>query len=459
MQMRLGVNPWIACAIGVLLSAQPRVWQNLLYPEVYAPSLAFLAGSAYLLLKYVRLGRRRDLLIAALLFGIAAANRPPTVLALPFFVVAWWQGARSAKAPWRSRPASVAAAAACAVLPAVYSIAFLWVRDTPATACNYIEQYNAEAHELPDANAGPSARLRRITWHAGGEQFRELMGNDWASVWNKLRWLRGEFAPGQELPSPLALVVSLIGSVLTFIVAAAVVVIGLVVTARRCGAAGWLLAGMIVQSVIFVCAYRVYDQAADVLPLIWASAVALGVSLSALFPRGLSQGRRAVAIGLMVLACVWTVADAPDRPDWARDQDATPFVAAVDMASFPDGAVVCSSWGTSPPLWYAQHVLTDRDDVKIINAGSVHWLEMIEQYPGRPVFFTDSRVRVPDGWELTPYRKLWRLEGSEKWEVRMPPGLVGIRPHESRDGDPENERARWESRPSEYGQARNAVAT
>ena len=59
-QVRLGGNAWVAAVIGVALTAQPGVWKNLLAPEVYAPSLAFLAGSAYLLLKYGRRGRRRE---------------------------------------------------------------------------------------------------------------------------------------------------------------------------------------------------------------------------------------------------------------------------------------------------------------------------------------------------------------------------------------------------------------
>ena len=40
------------------------------------------------------------------------------------------------------------------------------------------------------------------------------------------------------------------------------------------------------------------------------------------------------------------------------------------------------------------------------------WLRLTQQYADRPVFVTDSRVgkRLPPGWSLKPFRKLWRLE-------------------------------------------------
>ena len=412
-QVRLGLSPWIAAAVGALLAAQPRVWQNLLAPEVYAPSLALLAGSAYLLLKHVRLGGRGALLAAALLFGMAVANRPPAVFALPFFLVAWWVGRRRWQNPVRLSPRWLVATTACVVLPGVYSIGYFWLRDTPTATCNYIEQYNAEARELPNSDAGPSAKLRRVVWLARAAQYQHLVGNGWRGVWNKLRWLRGELQPGQQLPWPLATVVGFAGATVTSVAAAAVVGFGLVVTVIRSRPAAWLLIGMIVQSVVFVCAYRVYDQAADLLPLIWAATVAFGAGLAVIFPRELDPTKLLVAIGLMILTCGWTIANASERPTWAKDQDATAFLAKVNLDTFPERAVICSSWGTSPPLWYAQHVQTHRTDIKIINAGSVHWLEMVEQHPGRPVFFTDSRVRLPQGWKLTPFRKLWKLEGIE----------------------------------------------
>jgi hypothetical protein len=412
MQVRLGANAWVAGMIGVGLTAHPRVWQNLVAPEVYAPTLAFLAGSAYLLLKYARVGTRRDLLLAAVLFGVAAANRPPVLFALPFFAVAGWSARRRWQTSWRRSAHTLLLVAVCVVAPAMYTVGFLWVRDTPQTAYNYIEQYNSEHHELPPANAGGHAKLRRLSWHATGQQFQDMfiwrastpqerskIGHLWHLVRSKLRWLRHEVGPEGNT---------------TLVIALAIVALGMVVAGRSCPASAWLLGGLAAQSVIFVCAYRVYGQAADLLPLLWAVAVAVGAALSPLVPPGANRARRLAVMGLLIVVCVWTAVDAADRPNEARAADASAFVRAMDLATFPAEAVIYTSWETSPPLWYAQHVMTGRRDLRIVNARAANWLRMIEDHPGRPVFFTSSRARLPEGYELKPFRKVWRLEREPK---------------------------------------------
>lgn len=401
-QVRLGVNAWIAAAGGLMLAVEPHVWQNLLAPEVYGPSLAVLAGSTYLLLRYDHTARHRDLLVGALLFGVAAINRPPLAAALPFGAIALWTVWRRRNVPLRGMLRRAASAALVMLLPGAYAIGYLWFRDTPDTACNYIEQYNAEAQELPNAAAGARAKARRVLWLASGEQYRDQVGTDWAGLRAKLRWLRGELAPGSMLFPPLDTVALLL--------ALAGCVVGLVLAVRRCAPALWLALGMMFQSVVFVSLYRIWGQAADLLPLLWALAAMLGVALSVMFPRESTPARQQLATGLALLTCAWTVVQSSERPSEARAQSAVPFVEAVDLATFPPGAVICSSWGTSTPLWYAQHVLAQRDDIRIINAGSGSWLQMAAEYAGRPVFVTDPRVDLPDGYRLAPFRKLWRVE-------------------------------------------------
>ncbi|MCH7814383.1 MAG: DUF2723 domain-containing protein [Planctomycetes bacterium] len=394
MQVRLGVNAWLAGAIGVAVTAQPRVWQNLLAPEVYGPTLAFLAGAAYLSLRHARTGRLRDLLIGALLFGVALANRPPVVFALPFFVIAWW-GSRPA---WRLFAGRAVLAGGCLILPGLYSAGFIWLRDAPQTAYNYIEQYNREFDELPPSDAGSGAKLQRLVWQVSGRQFRHLMGTTVRGVRTKLRWLGEELGLERATATVIAGVFLLGGAVLA---------------GWRSRAAAWLLAGMAAQSVIFVCAYRIYGQAADLSPLIWAMAVSAGVALSVLWPRDTSRPRRLAAVVVLAAVCTWTALDAGDRQPVGPGADATGFVEAVDLATFPRGAVICSSWGTSTPLWYARCVLTGRFDIQIINASSGRWLEMIAEWPDRPVFFTSAPVKLPSGATLVPFRKLWRLEWVE----------------------------------------------
>ena len=391
-QVRLGVNAWIAAAIGVALADQRWVWVNLLAPEVYAPSLAFFTGSAYLLLKYARLGLRRDLLLAALLFGIAAANRPPVAVALPFFVVAWWLTRRRSAAAWIPAIGGL-------ILPVVYGFGFLWVRDTPTTIYNYIEQYNAETNELPQANAGAQARVRRVIWQAAGAQFHHLFSDDWTDVKSQLGRLGRQLGAGHKP---------------TLAIGVAILVLGGAVTARRSRECLWLLGGLAIQPVIFVCAYRVSEQEADLLPLFWTGAVLLGVAVSALFA-GRSSARvvRPAAVGVLALTCTWTVIDAPNRPLVAGSRDAGGFVEAVDMATFPENAVIFTTWEQSPPLRYAKSVLTHRADARIVTAAAPNWSRIIPDYPGRPVFFANARAPRPDGTELRPFRKLWRLDTME----------------------------------------------
>ncbi|MCP4246593.1 MAG: DUF2723 domain-containing protein [bacterium] len=397
-QVRLGVNAWLAGAIGVALTAQPRVWQNLLAPEVYGPTLAFLAGAAYLALRHAHTRRLRDLLIAALLFGVALANRPPVVFALPFFLIAGLMHRRGSRPVWRQVAGRAALAGGCLILPALYSAAFVWLRDTPRTDYNYIEQYNREYDELPSSDAGFGAKMQRLVWQVSGSQFRHMMGNTVRGVRSKLRWLRQELG-SEHLATTIITLVFLVG--------------GAVLAGRRMRAAAWLLAGMAAQSVVFVCAYRIYGQAADLLPLIWAMAVSTGVALSVLWPRESSRPRRLVAIGLLVVAGTWTALDAGNRQRVGPGADATAFVKFVDLATFPRDAVICSSWGTSPPLWYARCVLTGRRDIQIINASAGRWLELIAEKPDRPVFFTSAQVKLPSRGTLVPFRKLWRLEWVE----------------------------------------------
>ena len=392
LQVRLGLSPWIAAATGLLLVAQSRVWTNLVGPEVYAPSLAFLAGAAYLLVKHVRLGRRRDLWLGAVLFGIVVANRPPALFAAPFFGVALWLAHRRWKQTRRASRATGLIAVALAVLPAMHSIGYVWFRDTPTTPHNAIEHFTPMDVSLPPP-AGLRAKVERAVWLAGASPFHSLMGNDWSGVRSKLVWLYHDLRPSSS--GVLALMLILVP-------------VGLVVTARRCRASGWVLVGMALSSVVFVCFYRLVGQAADVLPLLWALAVLAGVGLSPLFPRDAGLRRQLVAAVLFVGLGVLTVSDVRPRAGTSFQRDATAYLAALDLATFPpDATIVTSDWDARLPICYAKYVQTGREDVSILPRRE--WEREGERLAGRPVYFV-SRADVPDRFRLAPFRNLWRLE-------------------------------------------------
>lgn len=391
LQVRLGVNVWIAGAVMLTLALTKRVWTNLVAPEVYAPSLMFLASSAYLLIKYARLGTRRDLYMAALLYGVALANRPTVVWTLPFLILAWWSAARTVEtAPFRPFRL-LALCALFAAMPGVYSLSYLLIRDQPDTTYNYIEIKNQEVGRLPDLREGTSARLERLWWHGSAREFARYMGNTWEGGWKRLIWIYKEFF--LYLPIRCAIVILLL-------------VCSVWITFRRCQTAFWLLVGMALGNMVFICTYRVHGHAADLLPLMFSAAVLAGVATSLIIPGGCHDRRRAVALVLMAAACVFAATTARQRGPRA-DTDATPFLAQLDVPTLPRNAAICSLWKHSPVLWYAQFVLTDRRDIEVINTIPGKWKERVDALPNRPAFFC-MRISDVDERDLTPYRNIWR---------------------------------------------------
>ena len=392
-QIRLGVSPWAASAVGLAWTAHHLVWSNLVAPEVYMPSLAFLTGAVYLLIKYSRLGRVRDLLIAAVLFGIAMFNRPPVALAAPFFLLAWWLARRRNGLSWRGSLKPLLLVGGCAVLPGVYSLGYVLWRDGPETPYNYIEEFNAESESLPDVRSGLEARLERAVWLLTGRQFEGKIGNTWRGVRAKLRWVRHRIGPNDTG---------------TFMVGLSLVILGAVVAGRRCGVCCWLLGGMCVQAIVFVCAYRIHGQAADLLPLMFAVAVFAGVALSPLFPVDGAKPGRVIAVALFLAVSIAVVTSGPHTRTQGHGRDATPFLASVNVTTMPERSVIFAGWEESLPLRYAGLVLSDRRDIRIVTAHPANWLRMAEDFGDRPVFVTAPYERLK-GHALTPFRNLWRL--------------------------------------------------
>ncbi|HUU98503.1 MAG TPA: DUF2723 domain-containing protein [Phycisphaerae bacterium] len=399
MQIRLGANAWIAATLILALGVHPKVWVNVVIPEVYAPSLAFEVGAAYLLFRHLRLHRRRDLFLAALLVGVAFANRPPVGLALPAFALALWLGRRRRKENSRKLFRDLAWAALCFLLPCLYSYGYLYVRDTPASSYNYIERRDADFDGLPAANAGVRAKAQRLLWLTTGQEFRHSMGLRTAGLSGRLHWLTVQLGAQHDA---------------VFIVVIIAIAFGLVLTNRRCPGCAVLLAGIALAAAIFICLYHVYDTAADVLPILLAATILVGTTLSALFPTELGRRRRILAVAIFLSTCAWTVYDARRRPDVAAAADATAFVQTADVRTLPANALIISSWIDFPPLWYAQHVLAGRADVRVVTANR-RWLTLAREqartgaaYPG-PIFLT-NRIAIPPGAQLTPCRNLWRID-------------------------------------------------
>ncbi len=166
---------------------------------------------------------------------------------------------------------------------------------------------------------------------------------------------------------------------------------------------------MAMGSVVFVCMYRIHGDAADILPVLFVLAVLSGVALSPMFPVDSRGWRRLTAGGLAGIACIVTVLDAPYRHKTGHRLNGLPFLDQVDMPALPDGAIICSHWGTSPPLWYARIVLFERTDIHIINALESEWMRMAEGIFHRPIF-SATKPSFHSGFTGTPFRNLWRLK-------------------------------------------------
>jgi hypothetical protein len=389
-QIKLGVSPWAAAAVSLLLTAHTRFWSGLIAPEVYVPTLALMAGAAYLLILYARLGLCRYLFSAALLLGFALANRPPVVLALPFFVAGWWLADRGRGISKSQAVRSATIVVLLGAAPTAYSFGYLWVRDRPGTAYNYIQEYNAEYENLPEFDAGAGAKLERVVWQMSAEQFRSNVEMSWSGIRLRLRWLWNQIPlrPGSRV---IVTLLAFGGAVLVW---------------QRSRTGCVVLIGMAASSIAFVCAYRVYGSAADFLPLLYSIAVLVGVMLRPLFPRH-GFGNRTILGGvLFVLVAGWTILDAPSRR--ASNADATHFVDGANVSGLPRNAVICTTWDHSAPLRFAKHVLYERDDITIVNARSRAWQRLVARLGDRPVFATRQ-----GGWA----REAWAREGT-LWRLR-----------------------------------------
>jgi hypothetical protein len=357
------------------------------------PSLAFLSSAVYLLYRYSRRGDRRSLWLAAALYGVALANRPPVVLLLPFWLVAWALSAKRWEPTRRRTIATLGWTTMIAAAPTAYSFAYFWIRDTPDAAYNYVEQYNDNNDTLPNASAGARAKLERVVWLMTGRQFANSIGASWHETVAKLRWLKNELLPLR--PSTLVIGLLIAGT-------------GAVALVRRSVVAAWLVIGVALHSIAYVCVYRIHGQAADILPLLFAIAVCGGVAVSIVIPVEAKGGRRVTACALMLAVSAWVVLGAPQRRGGPGDADAVSFVQTVDASTLPRYAVICAGWREAVPLWYAARVLADRPDLHINAAVPNGWPELFDRYAPRPTFVTRKSSHI-SGFALTPYRNLWRL--------------------------------------------------
>ena len=396
-QIRLGVHPWLAAAIVLGLALHPRVWINLIIPEVYAPTWFFVMAAAYLLVVYLTSDSpaSRYLYPAFFLLGVAAANRPPVLLMLPGFAIGllllWLHKRIAAKRILKMIGICIVGF----LLPAFYSLGYFWVRDTDQQFYNYIEQDPQLNDMLPSPLDGPEAKIRRIWWLVSGAQYaaERVTGGTFLG---RLSWIAEQI--GAELdPVFLAIIVAF--------------AVGAVVVRRRNLHILILLLGILLGGGCFLCLYRAYDTAADMLPLLGVLGVFAGTALSSLLPQRAGRGRAWAAFALFALTAVGSAQLVTRYPNHAAEYDATGYARSIDWSVVPDNALILTDWRKNAPLQYSRLIGNSRSDASVLHVLPEYRTAYAarEAAAGRAVFSANPPPAIP-GLSITPAGALWRWE-------------------------------------------------
>jgi hypothetical protein len=386
--LRLGVGPLIAAAAALALGAVPTVWAAATVAEVNPLHLLFVALLLHRSLVWEADRRTRDLVIGALLLGLALGNHLLIVFVAPFIgVFVLWVGRREIA----SRPGILALAVAAGLLGlSVYLY-------------------------IPLAANGPSplkynhpVTLDGVLWLVGGTQFRAQFGflssaglSEFVDSLDDLWRLVVERA---------TLVIPILGAV------------GLLVLGRRRPAIGLMCLGILLANVYF---WSTYLHLEHYLLVPWLLlAIGAGVALedvaralaiwqpiadAAPSLRGLDVGRLVGAAALVfavgLAAANWAAADR------SSDRGGDDYVDAVLEALPPDAAIL-SEWDASTPLWHAQYVLGERPDVLVVDDTNIVYdgwgtreRRIASLICDRPVFI----VRLKEA-DLMVTRAAYRLE-------------------------------------------------
>ncbi len=381
--MRLGTRPVLAAAAATVLGAITTVWAAATVAEVNPLHLLFVALLLHRALLWEDRRWTRDLVLGALLLGLALGNHMLIVFVGPFIALfVLWVGRREIAArPWILAPAIAVGALGVSV--------YLYI---------------------PLAANGPSplqyndpVTLDTVLWLASGTQFRDQFGFLSASGLSEVRASLGD-ALWPLLADRATPVVPILGS------------IGLVVLIGRRPAIGLMCVGVLLANVYI---WATYHRLEHYLLVPWLLlAIGAGVALESVaralasrpaWPRKLNLGRLvgagALAFALGLAVTNWQGADR------SGDRTAEVFVDTV-LDALPQDAAILSEWDGSTPLWHAQHVLGRRPDVLIVDDTNIvfeGWATRERRIASlicqRPVFI----LRLNDR-DLQPTRVAFRVE-------------------------------------------------
>ena len=389
---RLTGSTVIGVATGLGLALTQVAWVNATRADPHALHLAFVAILLWALVRWEdarggiepgvdpRAADRR-LVLAAIVFGLAAGNHSLTLLLAPpiaLFVLAVEPGI------WRRWRLVLAC------LGAAFGTVALVYLELPLRG------------GLIPALTAPVVYARPATWDgfwyiALAEQFRGSLGHPFADL-------------GRKIDDLVVLANAQLG-ILALAIPPAVIV-----TARRAPRYLLLSGAAFVITVLFNEAYANADIERYYLgPVLWvwtwlavlAAEVAalagwLGAGLAARIGRLRADERLveratlAAALGLAAVLLLPSLGDLDSRRATANrsgDRSAQRWLDEA-LPAIPQNAVLVSWWSTSTPLWYAQHVQRLRPDIFVVDDRTMLDLglgrapDVIERYlaEGRPVY-------------------------------------------------------------------------
>jgi hypothetical protein len=335
--LRLGIRPLIAAGAGLALGAIPTVWAAATVAEVNPLHLLFVALLLHRALVWEDQRRTRDLLIGALLLGLALGNHLLTLFVAPFLALfALWVGRREI----RARPSLLAAAAGAGLLGlATYLYIPLAAAQSPPLSYNH------------------PTTLDAFLFLVGGAQFRGQFGFLSSGGLNAVAGSLG--ALWQLLADRATPIVPVLGA------------IGLPLLIRRRPAFGLMCAGVLLANVYFWATYVRLEHYLLVpwLVLVIGAAVTLEAAALAFarrpgWARGLELspmvGVAAVVFAVALAVTNWRAADR------SGDRSGDEFVEAI-FGALPENAAILSEWDASTPMWHARYVLGRRPDVLVVD--------------------------------------------------------------------------------------------
>ena len=413
---RLTGSTVIGIATGLALATTPVVWANATRADPHPIHLAFVALLLLALVRWEHARKAGDravadrrLVLAAVVFGLAAGNHSLSLLLVP--PIALYVLAVDPGIVRRPLFALACVGAAAATVTLVYL-------------------------ELPIRSGllpAPLVYARPNTWDgfwyiALAEQFRGSLSDPLANLPDKL----DTFVTLANVQlGPIALALPL----------------GFLVTAWRVPRFALLTGTAMVITVLFNTSYSNADIERYYLgPVLWAwtwlgigaAELVRQVVRAGLRAQGVadnemaSGGRLAVAVIVGAMLLVPTISDLDGRradADRSRDTFAARWLAEA-LPAIPQGAVLVSWWSTSTPLWYAQHVEGLRPDLFIVDDRTMLDLDLgrapdvVRRYLGsRPVYVIRANDR--DLGELTGQFAMTKVLGDGGTAVYEVTGILG----------------------------------